>query len=110
MWRLPTSVSRVAPHNFPHAAVLALLKGAQSMKRFALFVSSLLLAALVVPAVRAELKEGDQAPDFELKASDGKTYKLSDLKGKFVVIAWFPKAFTPGCTTECKSMKENGEK
>ena len=45
----------------------------------------------------AELKVGDAAPDFALPGSDGKTYKLSDYKGKqAVVIAWFPKAFTGG--------------
>jgi peroxiredoxin Q/BCP len=45
----------------------------------------------------AELKVGDQAPDFTLPATDGKTYSLSkDLKGKWVVLAWFPKAFTGG--------------
>ena len=44
-----------------------------------------------------ELKVGDAAPDFELTGSDGKTYKLSDFKGKqAVVIAWYPKAFTGG--------------
>jgi peroxiredoxin Q/BCP len=44
-------------------------------------------------------KVGDKAPDFTLKASDGKTYSLADFKGKKgVVIAWFPKAFTGGCT------------
>ena len=44
-----------------------------------------------------ELKVGDQAPDFTLPATDGKTYTLSkDLKGKWVVLAWFPKAFTAG--------------
>jgi len=59
----------------------------------------------------AELKVGDQAPDFSLQASDGKTYKLSDFKGKkAVVIAWFPKAFTSGCTIECKSLAQNGDK
>ena len=45
----------------------------------------------------AQLKVGDQAPDFTLQATDGKTYTLSkDLKGKWVVLAWFPKAFTAG--------------
>ena len=44
----------------------------------------------------AELKVGDAAPDFELPGSDGNTHKLSDMKGKTVVIAWFPKAFTSG--------------
>jgi peroxiredoxin Q/BCP len=44
-----------------------------------------------------ELKAGDAAPDFALGASDGKTYKLSDYRGKqAVVLAWFPKAFTSG--------------
>jgi peroxiredoxin Q/BCP len=58
-----------------------------------------------------ELKVGDQAPDFSLPGSDGKTYKLSDYKGKkAVVVAWFPKAFTSGCTIECKSLAQNGEK
>jgi len=58
----------------------------------------------------AELKVGDQAPDFSLQASDGKTYKLSDFKGKkAVVVAWFPKALTAGCTIECKSLAEHGD-
>jgi thioredoxin-dependent peroxiredoxin len=59
----------------------------------------------------AELKVGDMAPDFKLQATDGKTYQLSDFKGKkAVVVAWFPKAFTQGCTIECKSLAENGDK
>jgi len=72
------------------------------------------LAAALAVGVKAqttELKVGDTAPDFSLQASDGKTYKLSDFKGKkAVVIAWFPKAFTQGCTIECKSLAENGDK
>jgi len=45
----------------------------------------------------SELKVGDVAPDFTLQATDGKTYSLSkDLRGKWVVLAWFPKAFTAG--------------
>jgi thioredoxin-dependent peroxiredoxin len=60
-------------------------------------------------AVAEELKVGDKAPDFQLSASDGKTYKLSDYKGKqAVVLAWFPAAFTQGCTIECKSLAEHG--
>jgi peroxiredoxin Q/BCP len=57
-----------------------------------------------------ELKVGDPAPDFALQASDGQSYKLSDFKGKqAVVLAWFPKAFTQGCTIECKSLAEHGD-
>ena len=57
-----------------------------------------------------DLKVGDPAPNFKLQATDGKTYQLSDFKGKALVIAWFPKAFTQGCTIECKSLAENGDK
>ena len=79
----------------------------------ALMLSRLGVAALAlaVPAAAAELQVGDPAPDFTLQASDGKTYKLSDFKGKqAVVVAWFPAAFTQGCTIECKSLADNGEK
>lgn len=55
----------------------------------------LLGAALLGRA--AELSVGDEAPDFVLQGSDGKTYRLSDYRGKSaVVLAWFPKAFTGG--------------
>ena len=43
-----------------------------------------------------ELKVGDQAPAFELPGSDGKVHRLVDYKGRAVVLAWFPKAFTGG--------------
>jgi peroxiredoxin Q/BCP len=62
----------------------------------------LLLAAACVSLLAAgpvsadELKVGDKAPDFSLPGSDGKTYSLADFKGKTVVLAWFPKAFTGG--------------
>jgi cytochrome oxidase Cu insertion factor (SCO1/SenC/PrrC family) len=48
------------------------------------------------PGPVRELKPGDPAPDFSLTGSDGRTYRLNDLKGQPVVIAWFPKAFTGG--------------
>ena len=57
------------------------------------------LTAISVWAIGAwaqELKVGDAAPDFTLQATDGQTYTLSKLKGKTVVLAWFPKAFTAG--------------
>jgi cytochrome oxidase Cu insertion factor (SCO1/SenC/PrrC family) len=48
------------------------------------------------PDSPAGLKVGDTAPPFALQGSDGKIHKLSDYKGKTVVLAWFPKAFTGG--------------
>lgn len=47
-------------------------------------------------ATAAELKVGDVAPPFSLQGSDGTTHDLAALKGKTVVVAWFPKAFTGG--------------
>ena len=56
------------------------------------------LTAVTAARVQApvELKVGDNAPAFSLPGTDGKTHKLSDYKGKAVVLAWFPKAFTGG--------------
>lgn len=69
------------------------------------FTALMLLASVPAHA----LKVGDMAPDFELPATDGKTYRLSDFRDKqAVVVAWFPKAYTYGCTIECKSLAENG--
>jgi thioredoxin-dependent peroxiredoxin len=48
------------------------------------------------PDTAPELKPGDAAPDFTLPGSDGRTYRLKDLAGQPVAIAWFPKAFTGG--------------
>jgi len=83
--------------------------GSAAMKRLlaALLVFGIGLAAGIQAA---DLQVGDPAPNFTLKASDGKTYKLADFKGKqAVVIAWYPKAFTRGCTIECKSLAEKGD-
>jgi thioredoxin-dependent peroxiredoxin len=78
----------------------------------ALLTASLVLGlATAAMAQTVDLKVGDQAPNFKLQATDGKTYQLSDFKGKqAVVVAWFPAAFTRGCTIECKSLAENGDK
>lgn len=48
------------------------------------------------PQYSADVKVGDPAPAFSLQGSDGKTHTLSEYKGKTVVLAWFPKAFTGG--------------
>ncbi len=59
---------------------------------------------------KVSLSEGDEAPDFTLPSSDGNDYTLSEvLKDGPVVLAWFPKADTPGCTAQCKSYAQNGD-
>jgi peroxiredoxin Q/BCP len=75
------------------------------------FAAALLVVGMVgAIALADDPKVGDKAPEFTLKGSDGKTYALSDFRGKqAVVIAWFPKAFTGGCTKECKSFRENSD-
>lgn len=60
------------------------------------FLVALLAALTYTAAAAAAPKVGDVAPDWSLPGSDGKQYTLSQLRGKHVVIAFFPKAFTSG--------------
>jgi peroxiredoxin Q/BCP len=66
------------------------------------YLRTLCLTGVVVltlgpAALAVELNQADEAPNFELKGSDGNLHRLSDFKGeKVVVVAWFPKAFTGG--------------
>jgi len=53
------------------------------------------------------LTVGKSAPDFSLPANDGKTYSLKDLRGKKIVLYFYPKDDTPGCTKESCSFSEN---
>ena len=53
------------------------------------------------------LKVGDRAPDFTATAQDKKTVKLSELRGKRVVLFFFPKAFTRGCTIETRQFRDH---
>jgi len=70
------------------------------------FGLALILTFAFSGLAHAELKVGDTAPNFILPGSDGKTYSLADYQGKKpVVIAWFPKAFTGGCTKECSALR-----
>jgi len=53
------------------------------------------------------LNVGDLAPDFETIDQDGKKVKLSDFKDSVVVLYFYPKDNTPGCTTEAKNFRDN---
>ncbi len=56
------------------------------------------------------LKTGDKAPDFTSVNQEGKTLSLSDFKGKKLVLFFYPKASTPGCTMEAKNLRDNYSK
>jgi thioredoxin-dependent peroxiredoxin len=53
------------------------------------------------------LQVGDKAPDFTVNDQDGNPVKLSDLKGKKVVLYFYPKDMTPGCTAEACNLRDN---
>ena len=66
------------------------------------------LSLLFVASSAVALEVGQRAPDFKLQGSDGKTYALADFAGKRgFVLAWFPKAFTSGCTAELEDLRDN---
>jgi peroxiredoxin Q/BCP len=52
------------------------------------------------------LSEGDKAPDFDLTDDEGQRVRLADLKGKTVVLYFYPKDDTPGCTTEACNFRD----
>ncbi len=53
------------------------------------------------------LKVGDKVPDFSVKDQDGNTVSLSDYKGKKLIVFFYPKASTPGCTAEACNLRDN---
>lgn len=65
------------------------------------------LASLATAQTPQGPQVGDMAPDFNLQGTDGQMHKLSDHQGKAVVLAWYPKASTQGCTIECKSLRDS---
>ena len=54
-----------------------------------------------------ELKAGDAAPDFELKTDTGETVRLSDYRGQRVILYFYPKDDTPGCTTQACGFRDH---
>ena len=56
------------------------------------------------------LKIGDKAPNFSGTDQNGKTHSLSDYKGKKLVVFFYPKANTPGCTAEACDLRDNYER
>jgi peroxiredoxin Q/BCP len=67
----------------------------------------LIIIALVIEEKSGLLHEGDKAPDFEVRLSDGQTFRLKDVEGKKnVVLFFYPKDFTTGCTAQACTMRD----
>ena len=82
------------------------------MKMFAIFavILAVLVAAMVVRARHIGAKapsSGMPAPDFTLNSQDGKPLNLRDLRGKWVVLYFYPKDFTSGCTVEAHNFQRD---
>ena len=73
--------------------------------RFAFLLAA--LAALAFPALAAAPAVGSAAPSLKLQDQNGKYHSLSDYRGKWVVIYFYPKDDTPGCTTQACSFRDN---
>ena len=73
------------------------------------FAASLLLSFFMATILWGEdmLTTGQPAPDFSLKDARGEIHKLSDYKGKIVVLYFYPKDDTPGCTAEACNIRDN---
>lgn len=60
-------------------------------------------------SIMTTLEAGDKAPQFSAKDQDGNTHSLEDYKGKKLVVFFYPKASTPGCTAEACNLRDNWE-
>lgn len=70
---------------------------------FSLFIFIMLFSAFS----KADIKEGEPAPDFELADQYNKPHKLPDYKGKWVVLYFYPRDDTPGCTTQACGFRDD---
>lgn len=75
------------------------------LRSFALV--TLLCAALGAPAALASPPEGSPAPDFALPDQEGEVRRLADYSGKWLVLYFYPKDDTPGCTTQACEFRDN---
>ena len=63
-------------------------------------------AVMFIPEGNGMVSVGDKAPDFKLRADDGKEYSLGSMKGKKIVLYFYPKDDTPGCTVEACGFRD----
>jgi len=76
------------------------------MKTFTLFCAALALAVSALASARAA-SVGEAAPAFELPDQYGQTHRLDEFAGKWLVVFFYPRADTPGCTTEACNFRDN---
>lgn len=69
-------------------------------------VFAIIAASLVAIQSAWALKPGDPAPDFRAMSTTGEPLSLSDFAGRWLVLYFYPKAFTPGCTTQSCSLRD----
>lgn len=83
----------------------------RGMKRTIFLAASLLLSSLVLSSVALRAAEipatGSKAPDFTLQSQEGKTVSLKDFKGQWVVLYFYPKDMTQGCTIEAHNFQRD---
>jgi len=77
------------------------------MRKIALGLASAALGGLLAINVLAAPAVGDTAPDFRLQDQNNEWHALGDYDGKWVVLYFYPKADTPGCTTEACEFRDN---
>src|SRR5271170_3985035 len=81
------------------------------MKRMLSFAAPLLALSLVLPSILLRAAEipaaGSNAPDFTLQSQEGKTVSLKDFKGQWVVLYFYPKDMTQGCTIEAHNFQRD---
>ena len=73
----------------------------------ALFVMGLLALLPSLLSAGSVPEVGQAAPDFQLKSNDAQTVSLKDYRGKWVVLYFYPKDFTPGCTVEARNFQRD---
>lgn len=79
------------------------------LTRRASFLPSVLMGFLLLwawPVMAAEISVGSLAPDFSLPDQNGQLHRLADYRGQWVILYFYPKDDTPGCTTEGKSFRD----
>jgi peroxiredoxin Q/BCP len=77
------------------------------MKRFISILSAAALLFIGGSSLAEQVQLGDPAPDFELKDQSGQLRSIEDYRGKWVVLYFYPKDDTPGCTTEACEFRDN---